>query len=166
MISPELMRRYPFFACLTPDQLVTLAEAGEELNIEVGHYFFHEGDSLKSLFFVLEGNIDITVGIPDRRIKQDVREGIMGNFIAEDVTVSTVSPGQIFAWSAMIPPNVSTASATATVPGRVIAFDCEKLMQAFQQEPNFGYLMLQKVAGVIRGRLRDMRIQSLAFVHA
>ncbi len=166
MISTELLRRYPFFACLTQDQLVTLANAGEELNIGAGHCFFHEGDRLKSLFFVLEGNIDIAIGIPDRSVKQDVREQIMGNFIAEDVTVSTVSPGQIFAWSTMIPPHVSTASATATVPSRVIAFDCEELMQAFKKDCQFGYLMLQKVAGVIRGCLRDMRIQSLAFVHA
>lgn len=166
MVLQELMCRYPFFACLTHDQIVTPANAGEELNIEAGHYFFHEGDSLKSIFFVLEGNIDITVGIPDRSVKQDVREGIMGNFIAEDVTVNNVTPGQIFAWSAMIPPNVSTASATSTVPSRVVAFDCEKLIHAFQKDSNFGYRMLQKVAGVIRQRLRDMRRQSLAFVHA
>ena len=166
MISPELLRRYPFFACLTHDQLGTLAKAGEELNIEAGHYFFHEGDSLKSLFFVLEGKIDITVGIPDRTVKQDVREGLMGNFIAEDVTVSTVAPGQIFAWSAIIPPHVSTASAIATIPGRVIAFNSDKLNHAFQEDCAFGYLMLQKIAGVIRKRLRDMHIQSLAFVHA
>jgi CRP-like cAMP-binding protein len=164
MISTELLRRYPFFACLTQDQIVTLAEAGEELSIEAGHCFFHEGDRLKSLFFVLEGNIDIAIGIPDRSVKQDISEGILGNFIAEEVTVSNVTPGQIFAWSAMIPPHVSTASATATVPSRVIAFDCEELMQAFKKDCNFGYIMLQKVAGVIRGRLRDMRIQSLAFV--
>ena len=166
MVSPELLRRYPFFACLTPDQIFTLAKAGEELKIEAGHYFFHEGDSLNSLFFVLEGNIDITVGVPDRSVKQDVSESIMGNFIAEEVTVSHVTPGQIFAWSAMIPPHVSTASATATVPSRVIAFDCEELMQTFEKDCKFGYLMLQKVARVIRGRLRDMRIQSLAYVHA
>ena len=166
MISSELLRRYPFFACLTPDQLGTLGRAGEEINVEAGHYFFHEGDRLKNLFFVLEGNINITVGVPDRSVKQGVNEQIMGNFIAEDVTVSTVSPGQIFAWSAMIPPNVSTASASAAVPSRVIAFNSDKLNQAFQDDCAFGYLMLQKIAGVIRKRLRDMHIQSLAFVHA
>ncbi|HET6443817.1 MAG TPA: cyclic nucleotide-binding domain-containing protein [candidate division Zixibacteria bacterium] len=166
MISPETLRRYSFFACLTYDQIVTLAMAGQLLDIEAGGYFFHEGDNLDSLFFVLEGNIDIAIGIPDRTIKQHVHDQIMGNFIAEDVTVSTVSPGQIFAWSALIPPHVSTASAKATLPSRVISFDCEALMQAFQKDCIFGNLMLQKIAVVIRQRLRNMHIQSLAFIPA
>jgi len=166
MISTESLRRYPFFACITRDQLVILANVGELLDIEAGHYFFHEGDRLNSLFFVLEGNIDIAIGIPDRTVEQNVREQIMGNFIAEEVTVSTVRPGQIFAWSALIPPHVSTASAKATVPSRVIAFDTEPLKQAFQTDCSFNNLMLQKIAVVIRQRLRDMRIQSLAFIPA
>ena len=102
--------------------------------------------------------------MPDKSVEQEVRDHIMGNFIEEIVTVSSITPGQIFAWSAMIPPNVSTASAKAAVPCRVVVFDCEALTQAFQDDCPFGYLMLQKIAGVIRQRLRDMRIQSLAFV--
>jgi len=166
MISTEMLRRYPFFSCLSHDQLVTLAMAGEELYAEAGHYFFYEGDKLRSLFFLIEGKVDICVRIPDRNVEQVVSEQIMGNFIAEHVTVSSISPGQIFAWSSIIPPNVSTASAKAVVPSRVVAFDCQELMQAFQDDCPFGYLMLQKVAGVLRQRLRDMRIQSLAFATA
>jgi CRP-like cAMP-binding protein len=166
MISPELLRRYPFFSCLSHDQITTLAMAGEELTVEAGHYFFHEGDKLRNLFFVIEGEIEIGVRMPDRSVEQDVREQIMGNFIEKYVSVSSITPGQIFAWSAMIPPNESTASAKAVVPCRVAVFDGEELMQAFQDDCPFGYLMLQKIAVVVRQRLRDMRIQSLAFVTA
>jgi CRP-like cAMP-binding protein len=162
MVSNELMRRYPFFSCLTLDQMNQLGAVGEELAVEAGHYFFQEGDRLTNLYMVLEGNIDIAIGIPDRSVKQDISENILGNFTPREVTVSHVRPGQIFAWSALINPHVSTASARTTVRSRVIAFDCDELNGIFQDDCEFGYLMLQKVAGVIRQRLRDMRIQSLA----
>ena len=166
MISPELIRRYPFFSGLNFDQITNLAKVAEEVNVESGHYFFHEGDRLRKLFLVMEGKVDVAVSITDRNHVQNVAEQIVGNFITEDVAVSTIGPGQLFAWSALLPPYVSTAAARAATPSRVLAFDSEDLYRIFQEDCAFGYLMLQKVASVIRQRLRDMRIQSLAFVPA
>lgn len=164
MISPELIRRYPFFSGLNFDQITTLAIVADEVTVEEGYYFFHEGDRLRELFFLMDGKVDITVGVPDRNHVQNVNEQIMGNFITKDVTVSDVGPGQLFAWSALIPPHVSTAGARAATQTRVLVFDCEELLRIFQEDSEFGYLMLQKIANAIRQRLRDMRIQSLAHV--
>ena len=166
MISPELIRRYPFFAGLTRDQIATLAKVAEEKTVEVGHIFFHAGDKLHKLFLVLDGNVDLAVSVPDRNKNHDIAEQILGNFIAEAITVSTVGPGQIFAWSSLIPPHNSTADARATTSCRVLEFDSEDLFEIFQSDCQFGYLILQKVASVIRKRLHDMRIQSLAFIPA
>ena len=166
MISPELIRRYPFFSGLNFDQITALARVADEVTVETGHYFFHEGDRLRKLFLVMEGKVDVAVSITDRNHVQDVAEQIVGNFITEDVTVSSVRPGQLFAWSALIPPYVSTASAKAVTPNRVLAFDSEDLFKIFEEDRNLGYLMLQKVASVLRQRLRDSRIQSLAYVPA
>jgi hypothetical protein len=41
-------------------------------------------------------------------------------------------------------------------------FECEELRQVFEDDCPFGLVMMQKAAQVIRERLRDMRIQSLA----
>ena len=166
MISPELRRRYPFFAGLTRDQIVTLAKVAYEETVDAGHFFFHEGDKLDKLLFILDGNVDLAISVPDRNKNHDKAEQILGNFIAEAITVSTVGPGQIFAWSSLIPPHNSTADARATIPSRVLVFDSEDLFEIFQKDCQFGYLILQKVASVIRKRLHDMRIQSLAFTPA
>ena len=91
---------------------------------------------------------------------------ILGNLITEDITVSTAGPGEIFAWSALIRPYIATAGATAATSSRVIAFGREDLHDMFRDDSSLGFLMLEKVAGVIRLRLRDMHIQSLAFVPA
>ena len=166
MISPELIRRYPFFSGLNYDQITALAILADEMTVEAGHYFFQEGDKLKKLFLVMDGEVDIAVKVPDRNHVQDVAEQIMGNFITKDVSVSSVGPGQLFAWSALIPPHVSMASAIAVTQTRVLAFDSEDLFKIFEEDCKFGYLMLQKIANVIRQRLRDMQIQSLAFIPA
>lgn len=166
MISPELIRRYPLSSGLSFDRITTLAVAANEVTVEAGHYFFYEGDTLRELFLVMDGQVDIVVSIPDRNHVQHIAEQIMGNFVTEDIIVSNAGPGQLFAWSALIPPHVSTAGAKAVTPTRVLAFDNEDLFKIFQEDCNFGYLMLQKVASVTRQRLRDMQIQSLAYVSA
>ena len=98
MISSEYIRRYPLSSGLNFDQITTLAAAADELTVEAGHYFFQEGDKLRELLFVMDGEVDIVVSIPDRNHAQQIAEQIVGNFVTEDVTISNVGPGQLFAF--------------------------------------------------------------------
>ena len=59
MISPELIRRYPFFSGLNFNQITTLATVADEMTVETGYYFFHEGDNLTKLFLVMDGKVDV-----------------------------------------------------------------------------------------------------------
>jgi CRP-like cAMP-binding protein len=146
MVSPELIRRYPFFTGLNIDQVVTLAKAASEETVEIGHYFLHEGEQLDHFYFVLEGEVAIVIELPS----QD-----------REVVTSTIGPGEVFAWSALVPPHSSTANVKAVAPCRVIAFDCRELWPAFEKDCRFGYLMMQKTAQVIRERLQCLRTESL-----
>lgn len=148
MVSLELLRWYPFFAGLTREQLLTLARAGGEVAGHEGHYFFHEGEELDHFYIILEGAVAIVIELPE----QD-----------KEVVISTVGPGEVFGWSGLVPPHDATAAAKAVTPCRVVAFDCLDLRRHFEEDYRFGYLMMQKAAQVIRQRLRDTRIQSLAY---
>jgi hypothetical protein len=46
-----------------------LARKGEELTVEAGHLFSYERERLKNLYILLNGNVDITIGIPERNVK-------------------------------------------------------------------------------------------------
>lgn len=162
MISPELIRRYSFFAGLEKYQINMLSMLGDEINVEVGHYFFREKDELKHFYLVVEGTVDIVIGVTDRDQEQKLVEQLTGNFNMKNIPISSVRPGDIFAWSALIPPHTSTAGAKASSFCHVVAFDCEKLRLIFENDVNFAYLMTVKMAQVIRSRLRDSRIVSLA----
>ncbi|HID50697.1 MAG TPA: Crp/Fnr family transcriptional regulator [Anaerolineae bacterium] len=162
MISPEIIRRYPFFAGLNHEQIVKLAQSASELSVDTGHVFFHEGDELCCFHLVLEGAVAIVIPVPAKSAAGDIAGQLTGDYTAEDLTISTVGTGDIFSWSALVPPYLATAGARAIMPSLVIALDCQKLLKEFESDCRFGYLMMQKAAQISRDRLRDLRIESLA----
>lgn len=162
MISPELIRRYPLFVGLNHDYVGTLAKLADEISVEAGHYFFREGDELKECYLVLEGAVAIVIGVPDRDAEQTLSGQLTGKLITKDITVSTVGTGDMFAWSALIPPHQATAGAKALTRCRLVALNCEELRPIFEEDRNLAYLMTLKAAQVVRERLRDIRIETLA----
>jgi len=162
MISPELLRRYPFFAGLSHEHLVTLANAAEEISVETGHTFFQEEDKLNHFYLLIKGSVGINIPVPDREAKQNVSGQLLGELKTKNIIITTVGTGGVFAWSALIPPYKATAGATALTDCHVVAFDAEKLLMLFQEQTDFGYLMSVKAGQLVRDRLRDLRIESLA----
>jgi CRP-like cAMP-binding protein len=162
MISPELIRRYPFFGGLSPEQMMALAKVADIAWVESGDYFFHEGDKLEKLYLVLNGHVSIVIEVPAQNAKQTISGQLTRQLQTKDVIVSDVGPGQVFAWSALIPPQLATSGAKATTRCQVVAFDCTELIQLFEEDCRFGYLMMQKAAQVSRDRLHDLHIESLA----
>jgi CRP-like cAMP-binding protein len=161
MISPEVLRRYSFFGGLNQEQLATLAKACDELAVAPDVYFFDEGDSLDHLYLVLEGSVAVVIAVPDESVEQPVSGQLTGTLTNRDVVIGTLGPGEAFGWSALVPPNRATSSAKATTGCRVATFDRQRLAQVFEDDPAFGYLMMQHIARVISDRLHAIRIESL-----
>ena len=162
MISPELLRRYPFFAGLTMSQISTLAQAALEERYETNHFLFHEGDRLTHFYLLLEGAVGIALEVPARDVTHSISDQLAGTMKSDVIVVSTVGPGELFGWSAVLPPHEATSAGKVLANSRVVAFDGAELLQAFVDDPQFGYQMTQKLAGLVRQRLYDMRIESLA----
>ena len=151
MITPELISRYPFFSDLELNDITALANAADGLTAETGDFIFREGNFLRNFYIVVEGAVGI------------VLEGT-GKDKKSETVISAVGPGHVFAWSALVPPYKATASAKALTPCWLIAFDCKKLFNAFQEDCKFGYRMMQKIVQISRDRLLDARIESLVFM--
>lgn len=162
MVSPELIRRYPIFAGLSLEQITILAEVAEEMTVEADYYFCHEGEELDRFYIVLEGRVGILVDLPVQGVKQPVSRQITGNLKTREVVVSSIQAGEMFAWSALVPPHTATSSAKTLTSSHVVSFDCRELRKKFEEDCRFGYLMEQKAAQLIRQRLRDLRIESLS----
>jgi CRP-like cAMP-binding protein len=166
MVSPELIRRYPFFAGLSPEQIVVLAKVANEMPVEAEYYFFREEEELDYFYIVVEGTVGILVDLPDQSVNQPISRQLTGDLETKEIVVSNIEPGEMFGWSALAPPYSATSRGKALTPCRVVSFDCRELRKIFAKDCQFGYLMMQKIAQVIRARLRDMRTESLSVVMA
>ncbi len=160
MVSPELIRRYTLFADLSMEQIVELSQLADEVSVDAGHTFFREGDDLDALFIVLDGEVATVVELIEKG-----KPAVIAELTARerDVVISTIGHGEVFAWSSLIPPYQATATVKAITPCRVLTLDCVDLRERFEDEPRFGYLLMRRAAEGMRDRLRDMRIEALAY---
>lgn len=149
MVSPEIIRRYPFFSGLSMDQVISLAKVADEVEVPGGHYFHLEGDELKSFYLILEGEVNVITTLPQKD---------------REVVVSTLGTGDVFGWSGLVPPHSATAGAKSAIPTRLIAFNCDVLLNLFEEDCRFGYTMMLKIAQLIRERLNDLRIETIAYI--
>lgn len=161
MISPELLRRYEFFAGFDHRQLDDLAMAAEEASVHADHWFFEEGETLSNFFLLVEGSIALTHNVPDRNVKQTTTMQLTGNMAMEPISIGTLGEREVFGWSAIIPPHKSTAGMQALTDCRVFTFDMEKLRPSLNGNCVFGQLITMKAAQIIRERLRMRRIELL-----
>lgn len=148
MVSPELIRRFPVFSGLTIEQIVSLAKVAEERRFDRDHYFHHEGDELNTFYLLLNGEVAIVSRLPERE---------------REIILHTLGVGDAFGWSAFVPPYSSTAGAKAVTACDVIMFDAKELRMEFEADYQFGYVMMQKIAMIIRDRLNTLRIETLAY---
>lgn len=161
MVSPELLQRYPFFAGLATEQVSSLARITEEITVAKDDYLFYEGVSLAYIYLIAEGRVAITLSQPD--VVSRVIIPPPGARVRE-VAVSTVGPGDLVGWSALVTPHKATSSARAITRIRCSAVNAAELRQLFELEPRFGYLIMQRVAQVARDRIQDLHYESLARV--
>ena len=75
------------------------------------------------------------------------------------INLNTIHPGQLFSWSAMFPPHISTAFAIATEPVKVLIIKSADLKQMNEKDPLFGYKFMGKISRVLSQRLADTRFQ-------
>lgn len=148
MVSPELLRRFPIFGCITMDNISELAKCAEEKTIQGDQIINREGDELRYLYLLLEGEVAIVSFLPKN---------------GDEVVHSTIGVGELFNWSALIPPHTATASTKTIAPSRVVAFDAVVLRQKFTDDCAFGYQMVLNIAQVIRDRLNALLIETMAY---
>jgi CRP-like cAMP-binding protein len=152
MISPELLRRYAFFAHLSDGQLQQLALIGEEVSLEDGQVVFEEGKPAEWLYFLLEGGVDISYTVAEAYRKADRKY----------ISICEINVGEPFGISTLIEPHVLTSAAHSVGHSRVIRFSGQALNQALAEDRGLEALMMRKMAKTAIERLHDTRIQLVA----
>lgn len=152
MISPELLRRYPFFSHLSSAHLKAIAMLADEAAYETGHTLFEIGQPAETLCFLMEGGVDLHYLVTD---VNDPR-------LHRDFFVGQVNPGEPVGISALIAPYCFTATAITNAPSRVLEIEAVGLRQLCDADAEVAAVLMRHIAQVAMSRLHETRIQLVA----
>jgi CRP/FNR family cyclic AMP-dependent transcriptional regulator len=148
MISPEILRRYPFFCCLSEEQQKAIAMVTEEMRVDAGKELFLEGQPVEALYLLMEGSVDLYYAASG-----DPKDQFL---------VGEINLGEPFAISAMIEPYTFTATARVAAPSRVLRIDGKALRALCEVDCRMGYALIKQVAAMALERLHFARVQLAA----
>jgi CRP/FNR family cyclic AMP-dependent transcriptional regulator len=143
MISPELLRRYPYFAKVSEDSLKKVAMIAEETSAPAGTRLFSEGDRADKLYILVDGEMDIQYTLGDGELR----------------TVDTLVAGELMMWSALVEPYRSTATGSVKKDSKLIAVNGAKLRELCEQDQDLGYRLLICLTQLLATRLEGARVQ-------
>jgi CRP-like cAMP-binding protein len=148
MISPEQLRRYPFFGRFNDAQQKTIAMLAEEITVGSGTILFNIEEPADFLFLLVEGGVDLyDVSVDEHDPK-----------LRKEFLVGEVDAGDLLAISALVDPYRLTATAKVTSPSRFFKFDAQKLRQLCTSDVQFGYTMMHQIAKLTLERLTTTRV--------
>lgn len=143
MISPEILRRYPYFSAAQDADLRELAMLCEEESVAAGTIMYREGDLADKLYVLVEGEVDIQYTLGSGELR----------------TVDTLVPGELMLWSALVEPYKSTAVVTTRQDSKMIALDAAKLRKFCESNHEVANDVLLHLTKLLATRLEGARIQ-------
>jgi CRP-like cAMP-binding protein len=138
----EVLRRQPLVKEFSPAQVERLSLLAEWVEFEPGEIIHREGDECSLLYLLIRGHIAIE--LPGRH---------------EVLRVETVVPGGEFGWTAMLSGTGRYFQARALDAVQALAFDAVGLRKMCDEDTAFGYALMQRLLGVVAGRLQSTRLQ-------
>lgn len=142
-LATDDLKKISFFDNYTDKQLETIAGMSSIREFKVKDIIFEQYDELSEVYVMLEGCLSLGISIAKEK----------------RIHLGTIEEGQLFSWSAVFSPHISTAWVMVTCPSKVLAIDAKKLTQAFEKDCDFGFKTMSKIAQTISHRLSDTRFQ-------
>jgi CRP-like cAMP-binding protein len=134
----DLIAQQPFFMGLNAGHLQQLADSALEMSFEPGESIFAEGSPANRFYLILHGRVVLESEMVDRNV----------------IPVQTLGPGDDLGWSWLFPPYSLCFSARALEPTTTILFYAARLRDQCEQDHEFGYQLMKRVAKVTTQRLR------------
>ena len=117
----------------------------EERSYSARDTVFSEGDAATELYILASGEVELTYTLPNRP--------------EVSMNIKRIVPGEVFAFSALVQGRRLTAKAEARSDSRVYAIPAENLESLLAEHSDVGYVVMRRLAALIRTRLRDTRAE-------
>jgi CRP-like cAMP-binding protein len=148
MVSPELLRRYPFFGGFDEDELKAIAMLSDEVTVEGGVTLFETGQPAANLYLLLEGEVELHYDVAD-----PVHTEYRKDFFIEDF-----NPGEPFGISAVLEPYVYLGRVEIRSRSRLLRMDGPRLRELCEIDSGIGPVMMRQIAKAAISRLTQTRV--------
>jgi CRP-like cAMP-binding protein len=122
-----------------------LAELGHVRQYAPGDVLFRAGDDAVELGILRRGRVALRVLVPERG----------------ETTIQTVDPGDVVAWSAVVPPYRCTSTAVAIEPVELVAWEGAALRGILRSDCRLASIVYPRLLAAVARRLLGTREQLL-----
>ena len=141
----EVLRETPLTAGLGHPERRRLAQLCQVRRAEPGDVLLREGNQTTHLGIVRSGRIGLRLQVPGRG----------------STTVLTVEAGDVFGWSAVVPPYRATSTAIAIEPSEVLICEARALRDALDEDEDLAAALYPRILQAVARRLEATRLQLL-----
>lgn len=124
----------PLFFELFDEEIETIIEDCHVLNLEEGHYIFHEGDQGDEIFLILTGAASVKKG---------------------DVTLVELRKGDLFGEMVLLDERTRTADIVASTYTDVLVLSYEVIFGIFKKNPKIFSLLMLNLCRLLAKRLKS-----------
>jgi CRP/FNR family transcriptional regulator, cyclic AMP receptor protein len=141
----QLLAVHPFFAGLSEPHLAVVAACGRNVRLHAGDLLFEEGGPADTFYVIRHGRVAVETHRPGKSA----------------IVISTMGDGDLVGWSWLIPPHRWHFDARAVEDTAAVALDGVCLRRKCDEDPELGYDLMQRFAGLMVQNLQDTRMQLL-----
>jgi CRP-like cAMP-binding protein len=147
MVSPDLLRPYPFFGNFDDDELKAIAMLTDEVTVEGGTTLFESGQPAAYLYLLLEGEIEwhydaVNPAHPER---------------SRDFLIEDFSPGEPLGVAAVLEPYLYLGRADVRSRCRLLRMEGQRLRALCELDTGMGPMLMRQIVKVAVSRLARMR---------
>jgi CRP/FNR family cyclic AMP-dependent transcriptional regulator len=132
-----ILKEIELFEGVDFEVLNEIADICSEDSYSKDTVLFEKDEQAKCLYILLEGTVSLAI-----------KNG-------GSITYNLSEPGDVFGWSSILENGKYTASGICATDLKVVIIEKDKLNRIFQNRPEVGFKVLQRLAGVISRRLSN-----------
>ncbi len=149
MISVKDLKNMVLFEDLTDQMLGELAPMVEAVSYsKEREIIFEVGDTADRFYLLKRGKVLLEAELAPNLI----------------ISIGAVKPGYSFGWSALLPSSSYTSYAVCAEPSETFVIPGDKFLALLDDNHTMGYLVMQKMAAILKNRLERRTAQFLKVI--
>ena len=139
--QPEI-RAYEFFAGLSDEAVAAIQSCARICHYESGTWIARQGEAADDFYLIRDGRVAVVFPAPQI-----------------ELTVQTLSRGDVVGWSWLMPPHEWQFDIRAVKECSLVGIDGRELRAQCERDHSLGYLLMKRLSRVMVERLQATRLQ-------